>query len=331
MEMSVYSNALEKDIKKIKIYVIVLALLAAALCWYALKNTFLRVPADVTSAGTDENIKSGDYVKITSDKYYYMGLIDAKGKKAEGYYYLVVTDKALFIVRSKKDLRENNSGQAPAAAEFRGIARSDRRRQANMEILAEMGVPRELADDKLSEYIISDKDANGKIWMFFLLIPLLAFAVTKALGIGNNKKNRDRLEKFMNLMAAEQSFDAEFNARDDYLRIGNLHMTRSWLFNDASGEIFLMPVSEAVWAYVTVTQHRTNGIPAGKTYAATVCFSDGERNEIKGKSENCGLIIEGIAARNKRTIIGFNEELSGAWARDTKAFIEQWKAGKTDG
>ena len=86
MEISVYSNAVEKDLKKIKIYVIVLALLAAALCWYALKNTFLRVPADIASAGQDENIKSGDYVKITSDKYYYMGLIDAKGKKAEGYY-----------------------------------------------------------------------------------------------------------------------------------------------------------------------------------------------------------------------------------------------------
>lgn len=188
--MSVYSNALEKDIKKIKIYVIVLALLAAALCWYALKNTFLRVPADVTSAGPDENIKSGDYVKITSDKYYYMGLIDAKGKKAEGYYYLVVTDKALFIVRSKKDLRENNSGQAPAAAEFRGIARSDRRRQANMEILAEMGVPRELADDKLSEYIISDKDANEKIWMFFFAYSPVGLCRGKSFGHRKKQKKQ---------------------------------------------------------------------------------------------------------------------------------------------
>ena len=44
-------------------------------------------------------------------------------------------------------------------------------------------------------------------------------------------------------------------------------------------------LGEAVWSYKSMTQHRVNGIPSGKTYAGVCHFADGGEEAIPMKSE----------------------------------------------
>jgi hypothetical protein len=276
----------------------------------------------VTGQEQAKYLKSGDYVSITSGKYFYIGPADKEENKASGYYYLVEAGDAFFAVQSRKNLAEKDGAGQRVPLEFKGIAREDLNRKENISALLKMKISRNTIDRQLSQYMILEENANPAIWgIAVLFIALLIFVRGPFGGLSNNRKNHERLEKYIGITAAEHAFDSEFNTRDNYMKAGNLHITQNWIFSSETGNTFLMPVSEIVWVYKTAARKKQ-----GRTYKMTMIFSDGSRSELRMNGENCRDAMEALSSRSKNIIIGFSDKLMYSWEADGKSFIEEWNA-----
>jgi hypothetical protein len=328
LQTMVYANSLKKNNLKLKIYITALVLVMAVITGYVLKNTVFRETIAVNGQEQAKALQPGDYVSMTSDRYFYTGFVDKKKNKTVGYYYLVEAGDAFFIVRSSKDFTERSTADLRTPEEFKGGVQKDANRQENVSALRKMGVPQEIIAANLMPFMVSDKNTNSKVWMLFLLIPLGFFVYGQAEGVRSNRRNRERLAKYSDIASAEQAFDSEFATGYNYAKINNVHMTQNWLFSSETNKTFLMPINEVMWIYKTVTQHKTNGIPTGKSYKLTIVFSDGSSSEINTNEKNCDALVENLAQRGRNIIIGFSDELNEMWSSNPQQFIESWKADR---
>ena len=84
----------------------------------------------------------------------------------------------------------------------------------------------------------------------------------------------------------------------------------------------MVPTTKLLWAYPNITQHRTYGIPTGKTYSVQV-YAEGRGNfvAIGAKNEaNAKEILEYLVSRYPWMVVGYSAELSGLYAKDLAAF-----------
>jgi hypothetical protein len=98
-----------------------------------------------------------------------------------------------------------------------------------------------------------------------------------------------------------------------------IHFTRSWLVSTASG-LQAMPYRDMIWCYKQVTQHRTNGIPTGKTYAAFVNDRHGTSINIPGKEKEINQLLEFAMRSSPGVVTGYSDELSNLWRKDRARF-----------
>jgi hypothetical protein len=72
------------------------------------------------------------------------------------------------------------------------------------------------------------------------------------------------LSRFGDANVVAQQIDVEMAS--EHPQVGNLHFTRNWLVHKQNASVEAMRYQDVVWAYKKVTQHRTYGVPTGKTY-----------------------------------------------------------------
>jgi hypothetical protein len=114
---------------------------------------------------------------------------------------------------------------------------------------------------------------------------------------------------------AEQ-IDAEANNPDESAAVGNAVLTKSWLLVPTTYGVTVRHLGEAVWSYKSMTQHRVNGIPTGKTYAAVCHFADGTAETVTMKSEQMAeAFVKTVWERVPWMFVGFNDELNKAWKK----------------
>lgn len=89
------------------------------------------------------------------------------------------------------------------------------------------------------------------------------------------------------------------------------------------GKIFFAPSDQCLWCYQHVTQHKTNGIPTGKTYAIMMMKVDGTGDTIpvSGK-RRCEEAIEFIARKMPYLLVGYTDDLSYDYKNHRSAIIE---------
>lgn len=69
------------------------------------------------------------------------------------------------------------------------------------------------------------------------------------------------------------------------------------------------PAERLIWAYFSVTQHRTNFIPTGKTYAVIIKCSDGVQHAISMKDEAaCKRALNYLASNYPYIYIGYDNK-----------------------
>lgn len=74
---------------------------------------------------------------------------------------------------------------------------------------------------------------------------------------------------------------------------------------------------DILWIYLEVTQHRTNGIPTGKTRAVVICTKNGGSNTIPSGSEQASdEIMKYIARQMPYIIVGFSDEIRDGYNKD---------------
>jgi hypothetical protein len=114
--------------------------------------------------------------------------------------------------------------------------------------------------------------------------------------------------------------DAELLA--DHPKVGNVHLTPTWLVQATAAKLDATRLDDVVWAYKKVTQHRTNGIPTGKTYAAQVWDRHGVCITVAGKEAFVNQVLDAAAQRVPWMLAGYSAELEKSWKSNRAAVLE---------
>ncbi len=102
---------------------------------------------------------------------------------------------------------------------------------------------------------------------------------------------------------------------------GAAALSQNWLTQRKTFGLDVQRVEDIAWAYKKVTQHRTNFIPTGKTFAAVICDRNGGVKEVSGSAKNIDALLNGLGARLPWIAMGFDKELQTWWAKDRAGLI----------
>lgn len=95
------------------------------------------------------------------------------------------------------------------------------------------------------------------------------------------------------------------------------HLTQRWLVYRRSSALDVTRFTDIAWIYSGVTQHRTNGIPTGKTFKAFIWDRHGKKIEIQGKKEaHVVEILDAVAKRAPWAIMGYTKDIEQIWNKD---------------
>lgn len=86
--------------------------------------------------------------------------------------------------------------------------------------------------------------------------------------------------------------------------------------------VFFAESSDILWAYQTTTQHRTNGIPTGKTYSVRIRKADGKDIQFKLKNEAaCQEALAYIGKTMPYVILGYDDSLENMYNKNRSEMI----------
>jgi hypothetical protein len=108
----------------------------------------------------------------------------------------------------------------------------------------------------------------------------------------------------------------------DHTKFGALHLTPNWLVQTTPSALNAMLIQDIMWAYKQVTQHRVNGIRAGKTYVALIWDRHGVCITVPGKEAAVNQVLEATAARAPWMLAGYSADLEKAWKTNRATVIE---------
>jgi hypothetical protein len=105
------------------------------------------------------------------------------------------------------------------------------------------------------------------------------------------------------------------------VKYGNLKITPHWLIQKSLFDTWTSPVAEVAWAYKGITQHKTNGIPTGKTYSVTIVGRHGQRTTVKASKSRAEALMLELMQRVPYAIFGYSDDLKKAWNSDKRGFL----------
>jgi hypothetical protein len=106
-------------------------------------------------------------------------------------------------------------------------------------------------------------------------------------------------------------------------KVGGIYLTPTWLVvYRSSASLGVTRIDDIAWAYKQVTQHRTNGIPTGKTYTAWIWDRHGVCITIPGKEAAVNKVLETITRRTPWILAGYSPDLEKTWKANRAAVIE---------
>lgn len=279
----------------------------------------------------DENqlfsdLDEGDYAKIVTDQHYDSGYFfyTDDEDKPDSYVYFIFNETEIIVAESKGDYRDDEVG---VEREFKGVLEVLEDPEDYAENLAYYLDAFEITYDKddvaayLPYYFITiEQPDRVSPWGLLLLGFGFVVLVINLLALRASGKLKKRMDAYG---IDERAFDRleQELAGGDCDAIGKVILTRSYIYNQATGAVSLFPLKEIVWVHQTITQNRYNGIPTGKTYNLQIYFSDGETLGIPGKKAVIEGAIDTFVRRCPQALIGFSPERQKAWAQDKEAII----------
>lgn len=263
---------------------------------------------------------------IDLDDTYYMGLYVRSGRLDDAEALMDFWDKAM------RSDQEPNLDDLPVL-HVRGMVRA-------MDD-DDLGYYREVTeglDDQelfLPYYLEVDYVNNVPIWACFVLLALSAvflwlglFPMVKALTGGFQKQVRAKLAEGGSPERAAERVEFFY---DNTTPIGGVRIGREYVFFQNGAESILLRPWDLAWAYQSTTQHRTNGIPTGKTYAAVLCAMDGKKYTLGMAEDEVKALLGAISTTLPGTILGYDKSLEKLYKENRDAFRQHWNEYISDG
>jgi hypothetical protein len=154
-----------------------------------------------------------------------------------------------------------------------------------------------------------------------VVLLLSLFGLSRFAGRSNplNHPIMKRLAKFGDAEQVASQIDMEMSG--DHPKAGNAHFTRSWLVQATGASLNATRFNDIMWVYKKITQHRTNGIPTGKTYSVLIWDRYGQCITINAKENVINEVIDATLNRAPGAIGGFNKEIETMWNKNRDQFI----------
>lgn len=94
---------------------------------------------------------------------------------------------------------------------------------------------------------------------------------------------------------------------------GKLQLTPKWAVASSATTFDAVYLRDVVWMYKMITQHRTNGIPTGKSFKVLVYDKHGHLMEVPTNKNAADDMLQAIYRRAPWIITGFSDELQNLW------------------
>lgn len=99
-----------------------------------------------------------------------------------------------------------------------------------------------------------------------------------------------------------------------------LRLNEDFFFYWQGNRPMLLACNQILWAYQQTTQHRTNWVPTGKSYALIVALADGSRHAIPMKAAQVPAALEGLEQILAGIVLGYDDALDRSFRADRSAF-----------
>jgi hypothetical protein len=172
-------------------------------------------------------------------------------------------------------------------------------------------------------------------WMLGLGVPvglLAAWNLTRAAARSSDPEKHPvarRLLKYGVPAEVVEQIDAEVHTAGEAANVGSATFTKSWLLVPTTYGVTVRHLGDAVWSYKSTTQHRVNGIPTGKTYAAVCHFADGTGETVTMKSERLAeAFVKAVLERVPWMFVGYDERLNTSWKKKRGEVLAALEARK---
>lgn len=246
------------------------------------------------------------------------------------YLALLIGDRRILLVKTTHDTTEST---------FTGVLvpiPADVQAEVIDPIVAELGADMpEIKDAFIPVLLDSVNDFRGRGWLGIGIGALLTVIALGGLFLWFRRFTdisthpiADKLKRLGQLESVINQIELELASPHDQVR--GLHLTSNFVILTSRINLEAARLSDVVWAYKQITQHRTYGIPTGKTYAAMINDRTGSKIILTGPEKEINAALETLHNRAPWIIMGFSQDLENSWNHqrsDVIAAVEQRKQG----
>lgn len=276
---------------------------------------------------------SGRQYIIDLDDHYYIGLFAHEKHLDEVSGLMDACDRAYGILSS--DMTEEEMLAALEAITYptihvRGTVKAMEDETLRYYMQWAQGDP-ELEEVFLPYYIDMDRVGDEGIfgtWLFFAVslalvlggVALLVYTLTG----GYQKKLVKALEAMGDKGTMLGKLDLFYQSTEPALKC-QARIGGEFIMLQKGARTLLFRPWELAWAYQETTQHRTNGIPSGKSYAIILRMMDGTRYDVGMSASEAQSLLEKFHQSAPGVVLGYSKELEARYNSDRAAFASRWE------
>lgn len=215
------------------------------------------------------------------------------------------------------------------------------------------GIPSDIQEEVLDEIIRESPSLQGHFMPFLLktnqfrtggwvwigisfLLGLIAIInlIRAAVHVGAPQSHPviKNLSQFGDPKRIAQEIDAEVTGRDASKKRKHLILTENWVILRKGNSFRATRFEDIIWLYKKIVQHRTYGVPTGKTFSALVYDRHGTILNVRGQEDYINKILVSIANKAPWAIRGYSDKLFKLYRKDRHAFareVHQRKKGNS--
>lgn len=185
----------------------------------------------------------------------------------------------------------------------------------------------EYTDEEFDEYclpyyIAVDSPTPAAMALAMILAVVLigsgVWAIVWAVTGGGQKK----VVKQLNMRGASEVDRAESDYANARELVKNVKVGRSYLFDINAATTKIIPYDSMMWAYLTETKHKTNGITTGTTFSLAI-FDENRKQHTVNMPNKAGCIeaLEYLSTVSP-AVIGFTQELKVMYNKNFGEFMK---------
>lgn len=269
------------------------------------------------------------FVTISSDEvedtgYQYVTTLENDAERVESYYFaLGVGDRWLLVRTTSSETRHQYSGAlVPMPADEQAQIIGDIETQVPELKGVFLPMLLDTQDFRKGGYL-----GVGAGILVFILSVFLALLSLKRSNDPTSHPIMKALSRYGNPETVAAQIDSEMGP--GAVRIGSAFLTSSWFIHSGWFHLKAMRIQDVVWLYKRVVQHRTNGIPSGKSYYAVILDQQGKVISIASRQNRVDEILQALGTRAPWSVKGYNSELEALWRKDRVGFLNEVNRRKT--